>query len=111
VRPSLSCPCSSTTTARGAFGLKILHTSNSPLCMRVYDSVNSNSILAGEQFGFRKNLSTVKALFSFTEELSGALNNKMHVGGTSCDLTKASDCVNHELLLSKLNNKYSWSVV
>jgi hypothetical protein len=70
---------------------------------RVSDFLNLNSILAGEQFGFRKNLSTDKALFSFTEEILSALNNKMHVGGISCDLTKPHDCVNHELLLSKLN--------
>jgi hypothetical protein len=68
---------------------------------RVNDFLNSNSILAGEQFGFKKNLSTEKATFSFTEIL-GVLHNKMHVGGTSYDFTKAFDCVN-ELLLSKLN--------
>jgi hypothetical protein len=50
-----------------------------------------------------KILSTDKALFSCTEEILSALNNNMHVGGISCDLTKAFDCVNHELLLSKLN--------
>jgi hypothetical protein len=50
-----------------------------------------------------KNLSTDKALFNFAHEILSALNNKMHVGGISCDLAKAFDCVNHELLLSKLH--------
>jgi hypothetical protein len=44
-------------------------------------------------------LSTDKALFSFTDEILSALNNKMHVAGISC----AFECVNLELLLSKLN--------
>jgi hypothetical protein len=42
-------------------------------------------------------------VFSFTEEIFSALNNKMHVVQISCGFTKAFDYVNHELLLSKLN--------
>jgi hypothetical protein len=70
---------------------------------RVSDFLNSNNVLASEQFGFRKILSTNKALFNFTHEILSALKNKMHVGEISCDLAKAFDCVNHELLLSKLH--------
>jgi hypothetical protein len=68
----------------------------------VRDILNSNNIHAGEQFGFRKNLST-KALFSFTEKILSAPNNKMHVGIISCDHTKGFDCVNHKKLPSKLS--------
>lgn len=31
------------------------------------------------------------------------MKNKMHVGGISYDLVKETDCVNHEIPLSKLN--------
>jgi sarcosine oxidase/L-pipecolate oxidase len=68
---------------------------------RVSNFLNSNNILADGQFGFRKNLSTDKALFNFTDEILSTLNNKRHIGEISCDLAKAFDSVNHELLLSK----------
>jgi hypothetical protein len=37
---------------------------------RVSDFLNSNNILAREQFGFGKSLSTDKALFNFTHEMA-----------------------------------------
>jgi hypothetical protein len=62
-----------------------------------------NNILVDEKFGFKKNLSTDKALFNFRGKIFSALNNKMYVGKISFGVTKAFDSVNHKLLLSKLN--------
>jgi hypothetical protein len=69
--------------------------------------LNSNNIHAGEQLGLKKkNPSTEKVLFSFTEEILGALNIKIHIGRIPCDLTIALDCVNHELLLCEISSSH-----
>jgi hypothetical protein len=47
------------------------------------DFLNSNNILAKEQFGFRKNLSIEEALFRFANEILYYLNTEMHAGGIS----------------------------
>jgi hypothetical protein len=64
--------------------------------------MDSNCILVKEQFGFRKGSSTELASYNLINNILCALNNKLLVGGVSCDLQKAFDCVNHSTPLSQL---------
>lgn len=64
--------------------------------------INNNQILTRAQFGFRHKSSTDLASYTLTQEILTALNNKMKAGGILCDLHKAFDCVNHNILLSKM---------
>jgi hypothetical protein len=72
------------------------------MCNRLSHYLQTNNILLPEQFGFRKGISTENATFKLTGRVLKSLNKEMHVGGAFCDLAKAFDCVNHEILLAKL---------
>ena len=59
------------------------------------------------------NLSTKKATYSLTNNIHMAWNKKIHIGRIFCDLTKAFNCVNHDLLMAKLEHygiqlEYNW---
>jgi exonuclease III/uncharacterized protein YutD len=69
---------------------------------RLQNHIAVNNILAKEQHGFRNKFSTQTASFELINNILDALNNNMKVGGIFCDLTKAFDYVNHDILLTKL---------
>jgi hypothetical protein len=78
---------------------------------RTLKHLTKHNILCTEQYGFRVGFKTDNATYKLTNEILNALNNKQQIGGIFCDLEKAFDCVNHDILLSKLkfygiNNKY-----
>jgi len=61
-----------------------------------------NNILVQEEYGFRTHSSTEQAAFTFINSFLTAINNNKMVGGMFCDLQKAFDCVNHKILLEKV---------
>jgi len=70
--------------------------------IQLFEHSSKNNILADEQFGLRNKSATNNAIYKLISEILIALNSKLKVEGNFCDLEKACECVNHKILLSKL---------
>lgn len=63
----------------------------------------SNSVLAREQFGFQKGVSTNDAIFDMADFVAEALDHRQIISTVLLDLSKAFDHVDHETLLDILD--------
>ena len=69
---------------------------------RLINFFNKYSVISPKQFGFLSGVSTCDALMSLTEDIYAALNEKQHFIAAIIDVKKAFDCVNHSILINKL---------
>ena len=72
----------------------------------LFDQLNqyfeNNNLFSNSQFGFRKNRGTVDAVLEFTDFIHTCFEEGKIGVASFLDLSKAFDCVNHEILIKKI---------
>lgn len=71
---------------------------------RLLEFLELHSIISPHQFGFRKNVSTIDALAKVIGTVVDDLDERHGTSAVLCDLAKAFDCVDHSLLLAKMEH-------
>lgn len=69
---------------------------------RLKSHLKRNQILTPSQHGFRQGYSTISAIHTFINKLSESLDGGETPAAIFCDLSRAFDCVDHALLMDKL---------
>ena len=69
---------------------------------RLMSFLSSKNILYNRQYGFRKTYSSYMALLDFINTISESFENKKILMGIFLDLSKAFDCINHQILIEKM---------
>lgn len=72
------------------------------ICKRLIKSIEENSIIADQQFGFRRQHYAVHAVTDVYSQISINLDNKLQNFVASLDLRNAFDKIYHDILLKKV---------
>ena len=73
---------------------------------RLYSYVEQNKMLSDSQYGFRSGLSTSVAIYDIHENLFKNREEKYTTCAIFCDVSKAFDTIDHNMLLHKLEHFY-----
>ena len=80
------------------------------LCLvQMHEFISSNSLLNTKQSGFRKNRSCATTIIDVTEEIRVFHDKKFVTFLLLLDFSKAFDTIDHNILCSKLYNKFRFS--